>query len=143
MGEVRIDRSVSIPEEEIELSFARAGGPGGQHVNTSSTKVELRWDIGASRALDETQRRRVREHLGNRVTKDDVLVLHASEHRSQSQNRRAVVGRFRNLLREALRPPKRRVPTRPTRASEERRLESKRRRAEKKRLRQSPEIPPR
>lgn len=143
MAEIGINRRVSIPETEIELNFARSGGPGGQHVNTSSTKVELRWDLDSSEVLDDEEKQRVRDHLGNRITKDGVLVLHASEHRSQSQNRRAVVGRLRNLLRDALRPAKRRVATRPSRASERRRLEAKRRRSEKKRLRRSPEPPPR
>ncbi len=139
---MRITGSVSIPESEIELNFARSGGPGGQHVNTSATKVELRFDVDSSSALDDDQKRRIHDHLGNRITQDGVLILHASEHRSQSQNRRAAVGRFRNLLREALRPRKRRKATRPSRAAKERRLEAKRRRAEKKRLRRSPEPPP-
>jgi ribosome-associated protein len=141
MGDIRITRRVSIPESEIEVSFARSGGPGGQHVNTSSTKAELRFDVDASQALTDRDKERVREHLASRLTKDGVLVLQASEHRSQAANRRAVVGRLENLLGEALQPRKARRPTRPTRAAKERRLESKRRRAEKKRLRRSPEPP--
>lgn len=142
MADIRITRRVTIPESEIELRFARSGGPGGQHVNTSATKVELRFSVDASEALDDRQKERVREHLGNRITKDGVLVLRSSEHRSQSQNRKAVFGRFQNLLGEALRPRKRRRRTRPTRASEERRLEEKRQQAQKKRLRDDPEPPP-
>lgn len=141
MGDIRITRRVSIPESEIELSFARSGGPGGQHVNTSATKAELRFDVGASQALTDRDKERVREHLASRLTKDGVLVLQASEHRSQAANRRAVVGRLENLLGEALQPRKARRQTRPSRAAKERRLESKRRRAEKKRLRRSPEPP--
>lgn len=142
MAGVRITRRLTIPDAEIELSFARSGGPGGQHVNTAATKVELRFDVDGSGSLDDTQRERIRAHLANRITKDGVLVLRSSEHRSQADNRRAVVGRFRNLLREALRPRKHRRATNPTRASEERRLEEKRQRAERKRLRKDPEPPP-
>jgi ribosome-associated protein len=142
MAGVRINRNLTIPEGELELSFARAGGPGGQHVNTAATKVELRFDVERSQALSAEQKERIRRRLGSRLTKDGVLVLQASEHRSQAMNRRAVVGRFRNLLREAIRQPKQRKPTRPSRAARERRIEDKRRRSEKKRLRRPPEIPP-
>ncbi len=139
MGDVRINRRVRVSDQELELSFSRSGGPGGQHVNTSATKVELRFDVDASRALDDSQKRRVREALANRITADGVLVLSASEHRSQARNREAVVGRFVNLLADALRPHRRRLPTRPTRASKQRRLEDKRRRSDKKRLRRPPD----
>lgn len=142
MTDIRISRRLTIPESEVELRFARSGGPGGQHVNTASTKVELRFSVDDSDALDEDQKARIHDHLGNRITKDGVLILTSSEHRSQSQNRRAVTGRFGNLIAEALRPRKRRRRTRPTRGSKERRLEEKRQRAEKKRLRQDPEPPP-
>ena len=142
MADIGITRSVRIPEREIELNFARAGGPGGQKVNTSSTKVELRFDLEATEALSHEQKDRVRDRLGNRITTDGVLILTSSEYRTQGRNRQAVVARFRNLLREAIRPPKRRKPTTPTRGSEERRLEAKRQRAEKKKLRKDPPIPP-
>lgn len=139
MADLHIIGGLSIPERELELSFARSGGPGGQKVNTSSTKVELRFDVEASSALSEEQKARVREQLRGRLTGDGVLVLQASEHRTQGQNRRAVVGRFRTLLRQALAVPRPRHATRPTRASQQRRLEDKRRHAEKKRLRRAPD----
>lgn len=139
MVAIRLGRGVSIPEDEIEVAFSRSGGPGGQHVNTSSTKVELRFDLGATERLDAAQKERVRAVLGNRMTKDDVLVLTSSEHRSQTRNREAVLARFATLMSDALRPPRRRRRTRPTRASKERRLEAKRRHGEKKALRRTPD----
>lgn len=139
MADLHISGDLSVPERELELHFARSGGPGGQKVNTSSTKVELRFDLEASTALTEHQKARVREQLRGRLTSDGVLVLQASEHRTQGQNRRAVVGRFRTLLRQALAVPPPRHATRPTRASRERRLEDKRHQAEKKRFRRAPD----
>jgi ribosome-associated protein len=140
MADVQITRSVSVPEEELEVQFARSGGPGGQHANTSSTKVELRFDVDGSRALSEGQKARIRSRLGNRITKDGVLVLQSSEYRSQTRNREAVLARFANLLGDALRPTKQRKRTRPSRASKERRLEAKRRTGQKKALRQTPQL---
>lgn len=135
---MRINRTLSIPEGEIELSFARSGGPGGQHVNTSSTKVELRFDVRGSQALSSEQKALLQERLASRLTKDGVLVLQSDGHRSQTRNRQAVVERFEGLLRDALRKRPRRRPTRPTNASKERRLEQKRQQSEKKRLRREP-----
>jgi ribosome-associated protein len=143
VADVRITRGVSIPEREIELRFARSGGPGGRKVDTASTRVELRFDLDASQALSGEDKARVRRELGHRLTRDGVLVLRSSEYRTQGRNRQAVRARFQNLLRDALRPARRRKPTRRTPASKERRLEAKRRRSEKKRLRKPPELPPR
>lgn len=138
MAGVRINRTLSIPEAEIDLSFARAGGPGGQHVNTSSTKVELRFDVAASPSLTDEQRARLLERLSSRLTNDGVLVLHSSEHRSQTRNREAVLKRFADLLHDALRTRTLRRPTRPSRGAKEQRLDDKKHRAETKRLRQPP-----
>ncbi|MBW3578205.1 MAG: aminoacyl-tRNA hydrolase [Actinobacteria bacterium] len=140
MSTIRIRRGISIPERDIELRFARSGGPGGQHVNTSATKVELRFDLEETDALTDAQKQRVRERLGSRLTNDGVLVLHASEHRSQTRNRQAAVGRLRNLLRDALEVRTQRKPTRPSRSARERRLQHKRERSEVKRLRRPPEV---
>lgn len=138
---VRLSFGVSVPEAELDLRAVRAGGPGGQHVNTTDSKVELRWDVATSSALSPPQRARVRERLGPRLTRDGVLILTASEHRSQHRNREAVLARFRALVGEALTPPKTRRRTRPSRGAKERRLENKRRRAEIKRLRRPPSLP--
>lgn len=136
---IRVNRSVTIDPGEIELSAARSGGPGGQHVNTSATKVELRWDVQESASLSDGQKALVLQRLANRVTKDGVLVLHSSEHRSQARNRDAAVARFAALLRDALRVQASRRPTKPSRAARRRRLDAKRRRAETKALRRRPQ----
>lgn len=138
MAEIRINRTTAIADGEVAFSFARSGGAGGQHVNTSSTKVELRWNVDASACVDERQKALIRQRLGNRINAEGDLVLQSSEHRSQTRNREAVVARFANLLAEALRVQASRRPTKPTQAARRRRLESKRRRAETKSLRRSP-----
>jgi ribosome-associated protein len=138
MSAIRLGGGVRIPEEELEVRFARSGGPGGQHVNTSSTKVELRFDLAGTTSLDAEQKQRVQAALGGRITKDGVLVLTSSEYRSQTRNREAAVARFVTLVGDALRPPRQRRRTRPTRGSRERRLEAKRQQSEKKALRRDP-----
>ncbi|MBV9773644.1 MAG: aminoacyl-tRNA hydrolase [Gemmatimonadetes bacterium] len=130
-----INDDLWVPRAELDFRASRSGGPGGQHVNTSSTRVELTWSVSGSPSLTEEQRARVLEKLANRIDGDGVLHLAASEHRSQHQNRDAAVERFRELLRAALHVPKPRRKTRPTRASREQRLQSKRHRSEVKRMR--------
>jgi ribosome-associated protein len=139
VSSVHLGRGVSVPETELELSAARSSGPGGQSVNTTSSKVELRWNVRESSALTETQRARVLERLASRLTNDGVLVLHGSEHRSQHRNRSAVIARFRAIVGEALEPPRTRRRTRPTRGSKERRLRAKKHRGEIKQLRKRPD----
>ena len=117
-----------VPGGELVERFSRSSGPGGQGVNTTDSRVELRWDIGASRALDDHQRARLLDGLGQRLS-DGVLVIVASEHRSQRQNRTAARGRLSNLVLEALAPPPpSRRPTRPSRAARQRRIDDKKRR---------------
>lgn len=138
MNAVELAGSVAIPEAELDIAFSRGGGPGGQHVNTTSTKVELRFDVAGSPSLTEEQKARLRAELGGRMTKDGVLVLQASEHRSQARNREAVIARFANLVGNALQPRRPRRRTRRPRAADERRLDEKRRRSEKKATRRPP-----
>ncbi len=130
---VRITDTVSIPMSELRFRFARSSGPGGQHVNRSATQVELLFDVAGSPSLDETQRRRVLTKLKSRIDQEGILHLVSQETRSQLRNREEVVERFQALMRDALRVPRRRRPTRPTRAARERRLEEKRRRSQTKR----------
>jgi ribosome-associated protein len=139
VADVRISRSVSIPEAELELRASRSSGPGGQGVNTTDSKVELRWDVANTQALSDAQRQRVLDRLGSRITADGVLLLQASEQRSQQRNRQAALARLRALVGEAIEPPKVRRPTRRTRASKERRLQTKKRRGELKQLRRRPD----
>jgi ribosome-associated protein len=130
---------VEIPEAELRWRFSRSSGPGGQHVNTTDSRVSLSWDLEASGVLDDTQRARARRRLAGDLV-DGVLTVHASEHRSQARNRDVARDRLVAIVRAAVAPPPpRRRATRPTKASQARRVETKKRRAETKRLRQRPE----
>ena len=128
-----VGASLAIPRAELEVRATRAGGPGGQHVNTSSTRIELRWSVRDSRALDDDRRARLLERLAGKLDAEGAIRIVASEHRSQLQNREAAEVRLVRLVRQALVVPKTRRPTRPTRASVARRLDGKRRQSEKKR----------
>lgn len=139
MAAIEVQPGLTIPEEELTFRFSRSSGPGGQHANTSDTRVELRFDVDASKALTNEQKGLVRERLGNRMNADGVLVLTGDEYRSQTRNREAVLARFIAALAEALRPRQQRKLTRLSRAAQRRRLEMKRRQSEKKALRRSPE----
>ena len=132
MERLSIAPGLELPLNELEFSFARSGGPGGQHVNRAETKVELRWDISGSPSLSPRQRELLLEHLASYTTNEGVLILTSGESRSQHRNREAVIGRLQILARNALRPRRSRRPTRPTAASETRRRERKRRHSEKK-----------
>jgi ribosome-associated protein len=130
---ISVAPGIFLDENEIDLSFIRASGPGGQNVNKVATAVQLRFDILHSPSLPHGVRERARIAGGNRVSREGVLVITAHRFRSQEMNRRDAVERLVALLREAAIPPKKRRPTRPTRGSRQRRLESKRRRSEIKR----------
>ncbi|MGI8862196.1 MAG: alternative ribosome rescue aminoacyl-tRNA hydrolase ArfB [Gaiellaceae bacterium] len=128
---IRVTRSVSLPVSEIELRVSRSSGPGGQHAQKSSTRVEAVLDVEASTALSDVQKRRVTGKVG------PVLRAVAQDERSQARNRELATERVVEKLRQALAVPRRRVATKPTKTARERRLESKRRRARTKRLRRS------
>jgi ribosome-associated protein len=130
---IRVTRSVSLPVSEIELRTSRSSGPGGQHAQKSETRVEAVFDVEASSALSDAQKRRVLAKAG------PVLRAVAQDERSQLRNRELATERLVAALREALRVARTRVPTKPTAASRERRLEDKRRRSETKRMRREVE----
>jgi ribosome-associated protein len=134
---LEVDESLRVPRAELAYRATRSGGPGGQHVNTSSTRVELAWDVAGSPSLTDEQRARLLEKLSNRINGEGVLQMAASEHRSQLQNKEAVTERFVEVVRRALVVQKPRRKTRPSRASKQARLDAKRRRSETKRLRRS------
>jgi len=117
-----------IPDAELVERFTRSSGPGGQSVNTTDSRVELVWDVGASTALSESQRARVLDRLGGRLV-DGVLTISASEHRAQLRNRIAARERLVALVAAALTPQRVRRPTRPSKAARQARLDAKRRRS--------------
>jgi len=129
---IRVTRSVSIPVSEIELRFSRSSGPGGQHAQTTDSRVEALFDVEASTGLSDVQKRRVVARAGT------VIRAVAQDERSQWRNRELATERLVDALREALRVERRRVPTAPPPAAEDRRIQAKRRRAAKKRLRRRP-----
>jgi ribosome-associated protein len=131
-GQLRVSPTLVIPLAELTWRFSRSGGPGGQHANTSDTRVEVRFDIAGSPSLGPRQRARLQERLG-----DEVRVA-VSDERSQARNRELALGRLGERLAGALRVEAPRRPTRPTKASVRRRLEDKRRRAGKKAERRPP-----
>jgi ribosome-associated protein len=135
---IRITPTIALNEWELEESFLRASGPGGQNVNKVSTAVQLRFDVACSPSLPSDVKKRLIRLGGNRVTQDGVLVITARRFRTQERNRRDARDRLGNLVRRAAARPKSRRKTRPTAASKERRLEEKRHRAGVKRMRQPP-----
>jgi ribosome-associated protein len=132
---IQITRSIFLDERELDESFVRASGPGGQNVNKVSTAVELRWNVAQSPALPEPVRARLMKLAGRRLTLDGVLIIQADQFRSQDRNRADALDRLIQLVREAAIAPIPRRPTRPTLGSKKRRLESKGKRGDLKKLR--------
>jgi ribosome-associated protein len=132
---IRINAQIEIDEREIEESFVRASGPGGQNVNKLATAVQLRFDVRRSPSLPGEVRTRLERLAGARLTRDGVLVIMAQRHRTQARNRDDALERLVDLIRRAAIAPRPRRPTRPTAASRERRIEAKKHRGGVKGLR--------
>lgn len=134
---LNVTPELAIPRQELEYRATRSSGPGGQHVNTSSTRIELLWNLTGSQAISDEQRERLRLKLASRLDSHGRVRVVASGRRSQRQNRRDADERLAALIKYALRVAKKRRPTKPTRAAREKRLAEKKRRAEVKRERRA------
>ncbi len=138
MDDLEIGPGLVLPKGEIRFHYSRSSGPGGQNVNKVETRVQLRFALARSAVLTERQKSRITEAAGRRMTSEGDLLLSCDMHRERERNRQELYARLRRLILVALTPKKRRVKTRPTRGSNERRLREKRRRAEHKQQRRRP-----
>ena len=137
--DLSVGKHFVIPEDELHWSFSTSGGPGGQHANRNATKAELRWDVAASDAISDEIRSKLESGLGSRV-RDGTVKVTAGDSRSQWRNRQAARKRLSELLESALRERRIRVPTKPSKKAKRSRVEDKRRRGAKKRLRDKPDV---
>ncbi|HIF01602.1 MAG TPA: aminoacyl-tRNA hydrolase [Planctomycetes bacterium] len=135
---LRIPPNIEISETEFDFSFARSGGPGGQNVNKVNSKAVLHWDVTASQALPPGVRQRFLAKYHNRITRDGALVLHSQRYRDQSRNVADCIERLREMILQVATPPIKRRPTKPTRGSQQRRIQNKKQNSDKKKMRRRP-----
>ncbi len=134
---ISVTRTISLDDDEIQVHFIRASGPGGQNVNKVSSAVQLRFDVGQSPSLPRDVRTRLMRLAGRRVTQDGILILDARQFRKQERNREDAIERLKKLIRNAAERPKPRKKTRPSLASKEKRIEIKKQRSRTKQLRRA------
>jgi ribosome-associated protein len=127
--------NISVEESELRFTFARSGGPGGQHVNKTSSKVILHWKVGESPGVPDAVKARFARKFGTRINVEGELVLESDETRSQHRNREIVLERLKEMLLSVAKPPKKRIPTKPSKASRKRRRTSREQHSKKKQLR--------
>jgi ribosome-associated protein len=139
-GGIEVAPGRRAPADALGFEYVLGSGPGGQNVNKRATTCRLRVRV-TDLPLSDAQRRRLRVRAGQRLTKEGELVIESGEHRTQNQNRRECMAKLRGLIIQSLSPPKKRIPTRPTRGSKERRLEAKKQRGQTKKMRKNPPSP--
>ncbi|MCP4810313.1 MAG: aminoacyl-tRNA hydrolase [Proteobacteria bacterium] len=138
MDDLRINAAITIPGAELTVSTSRAGGAGGQHVNTTDSRVQLTWCVRTSTVLSTGQRYRLKHNLGSRLTADGRLQVAAQDERSQHRNREIARERLAQIVRDGLKVPKHRKKTKPSRAAKKRRVDAKKRRGKTKAMRKAP-----
>jgi len=134
-NDIPIKNGIIIPEHELEITSSRSGGAGGQHVNKTSTKITLRWNVKNTSALTDEQKQRVLEKIASQITADGDLIIHSSATRSQEQNRKMALVRLGQIISKALYVPKKRMATRVSKGAKEARLQEKSHRGAIKKLR--------
>ena len=138
LGDVVIRDGVVIPGSELTFTASRAGGPGGQHVNKTNSRITLEWDVTCSEAFDEESRELLKEKLASRLTRSGVLQIHVDDERSQHRNREIALSRLKEIVNAALAVQKTRIPTRVSTGAKKRRVDEKKRRSALKRQRRIP-----
>ncbi len=134
-NDVHVKNGITIPETELEITTSRAGGPGGQHVNKTDSRITVRFNVTTSTVLSDAQKERVRQNLGSRITADGDLIIHHSTSRSQQQNKKNALEQLAHDLRKALHVPKKRIATKVSKSATEKRLQKKTQRSTVKKLR--------
>ena len=135
---LHIQNGVTIPGHELEFQASLSGGPGGQHVNKTYSRITLRWHLKSSEALSDPQRTYLRTRIANRITNAGYVVVHCDKHRSQNRNMQGATEQLKELIYNGLQRPKKRRPTKPTRASQRKRVDNKKKRGDLKKNRRKP-----